>query len=374
MLLPGRNQIALWGAAIVLWAVTLTSAEQPHFPDPEWETVAPSEEGMNEQLLQQAHRYALTGEGSGLIVHGGRQVMAWGDTRQRYDLKSTTKSIGVTALGLALADGKVRLDDRAVQHHPSFGVPPTSNRQTGWIDRITLRHLATQTAGFEKPGGYTSLVFAPGTKWAYSDGGPNWLAECLTLVYRRDMQELLFERVFSPLGIKPDDLKWRKNAYRDHRIDGLMRCEFGSGVHANVDAMAQIGQLYLHQGRWKGDQILPRDFVALASKPLAGVMGLPEQEPNQHGNASDHYGLLWWNNGDGTMADVPQDAFWSWGLYDSLIVVIPSLDLVVARAGKSWQRDWDGHYQVLEPFLNPIVASVRSTSLLEQDRLGLKKN
>jgi hypothetical protein len=38
-------------------------------------------------------------------------------------------------------------------------------------------------------------------------------------------------------------------------------------------------------------------------------------------------------------------------------VVIPSLDLVVARAGKSWRRPSDGHYDVLRPFFNPIVAS-----------------
>ena len=42
-------------------------------------------------------------------------------------------------------------------------------------------------------------------------------------------------------------------------------------------------------------------------------------------------GLLWWNNGDAALAKVPRDAYWSWGLYDSLIVVVPSLDLVAAR-------------------------------------------
>jgi CubicO group peptidase (beta-lactamase class C family) len=70
------------------------------------------------------------------------------------------------------------------------------------LDKITLFHLATQTAGFDKNGGYTELLFEPGTKWSYSDGGPNWLAECVTRAYGRDLQELMFERVFSPLGIR----------------------------------------------------------------------------------------------------------------------------------------------------------------------------
>ena len=93
------------------------------------------------------------------------------------------------------------------------------------------------------------------------------------------------------------------------------------------------------------------------------MVGLPEHDPKaEHGNASDHYGLLWWNNADGTLPNVPRDAYWSWGLYDSLIVVIPSLDLVVSRAGKSWpRREGAGHYDVLAPFLEPIVASVTTT-------------
>ena len=49
--------------------------------------------------------------------------------------------------------------------------------------------------------------------------------------------------------------------------------------------------------------------------------------------ASSHYGLLWWNNNDGKIDGVPRDAFWSWGLKESFIIVIPSLDLVAVRAG-----------------------------------------
>ncbi len=112
-------------------------------------------------------------------------------------------------------------------------------------------------------------------------------------------------------------------------------------------------------GRWNTEQILPRRFVEAVRRPVDSVVGLPEVDPKTYGNASDHYGLLWWNNADRAIANVPRDAYWSWGLYDSLIVVIPSLDIVAVRAGKSWQRKWDGHYDVLKPFLTPIVASVR---------------
>jgi CubicO group peptidase (beta-lactamase class C family) len=204
------------------------------WPERDWPRATPAEVGLDESKLLSAQEYARRGEGSGYIVRHGRLVMSWGDPRQRYDLKSSTKSFGSIALGLALQDGKVRLEDKAARHHPALGTPPASNTDTGWLDEITILHLASQTAGFEKPGGYTPLLFEPGTQWDYSDSGPNWLAECLTLAYRRDLDELMFERFFAPLGITRADLTWRTNAYRPPTIDGIARREFGAGIHANV--------------------------------------------------------------------------------------------------------------------------------------------
>lgn len=348
-----------------LGVTPLDAAEQEAlWPSPEWSIVEPAAVGLDAAELTRAKDYALSAGGSGMIVWRGRVVSRWGDQNKRYDIKSATKSIGATMLGIAVKDGKIDLKAPARNYHPRFGVPPRSNARTGWLAEITILQLATQTAGFDKRGGYEKLLFRPGTRWRYSDGGPNWLAECITLQYKRDLEDVMFDRVFTPLGITRDDLRWRNNQYRPHEIQGIPRREFGSGVHANVDALARIGYLYLRKGRWKDKQILPAAFVKKASRPVETVVGLPEWEGDPHGNASDHYGLLWWNNADGTMKDVPRDAFWAWGLYDSLIVVIPSLDLVAVRGGerrRSWPRtEGAGHYDVLQPFLEPIVATVES--------------
>jgi CubicO group peptidase (beta-lactamase class C family) len=343
---------------LTLAAPNLFAAE---FPGKDWSTATPAELDLDAAKLEQARDYALTAEGSGNIIYKGKLVMSWGDPGQRYDLKSTSKSIGGTLLGIALKDGKVQLDDPARKYHPTFGVPPATNSQTGWLDKITLRMLANQTAGFEKPGGYQPLLFAPGTKWHYSDSGPNWLAECVTLIYERDLNDIIFERVFTPIGITPADIVWRRNAFRPPRINNWMRREFGSGFSANVNAMARIGYLYLREGRWQGREILPLSFIHAIREPDPTLAKSRSHDPTTHGNAAAHYSMLWWNNADGTIAGFPRDAHWSWGLYDSLIVVVPSLDLVVARAGpaKSWKRDKDAdHYEVLKPFLQPIAAAV----------------
>jgi hypothetical protein len=333
------------------------------WPEPEWPRAEPADLGMDPKLTAEAVEFARSGEGSGMIIRYGRLVASWGDLRRTYDLKSTTKSFGSIALGLAIKDGIVRLQDRAQVHHPRLGVPPESNATTGWLEEITLLQLASQTAGFEKPGGYTPLLFRPGTKWDYSDSGPNWLAECLTLAWERDLNAVMFERVFTPLGIDHSDLVWRTNAYRPPTMKGIPRREFGAGIHANVDAMARIGYLMLRQGRWKDKVIIPAEYVALSTRVPRGHANLEVLHPETYTHASRHYGLLWWNNEDGTLGTVPRDAFWSWGLHDSLIVVIPSHDIVMARAGKSWRRvAGAAHYDVLKGFFVPVASSVRGHS------------
>jgi CubicO group peptidase (beta-lactamase class C family) len=90
-------------------------------------------------------------------------------------------------------------------------------------------------------------------------------------------------------------------------------------------------------------------------------------EPDDFPDANLRYGLLWWTNATGALPNVPRDAYWAWGLGDSLIVVIPSLDLVIARAGpvqpanpdeRVFGEDgWNAQYEVLAAFLDPIVSA-----------------
>jgi hypothetical protein len=229
---------------IVSSAIGAPAAGPQGSPRDPWQAAVPDQVGMDSAWLTKARDYALTGGGSGMIVRHDRVVMQWGDQQQTYDLKSSTKAIGVTAAGLALMDGKFL---RACTSRPRGSTRPSASRP------------------------------------------------------------------------------------RAH-------------------------------GRWKDSQIIPSYFIDAVRTVPYEVRNLPVVKPDEYGNASDHYGLLWWNNADGTMKDVPRDAYWSWGLYDSLILVIPSLDIVAARAGKSLSTTRDAHYSPIEPFLTAIAMSVQVPS------------
>lgn len=338
----------------------------PVFPTTDWTAATPAEMNMDAAKLDQARDFALTGGGSGFVTRHGRVVYTWGDTALRYDLKSTTKSIGGMALGLAIDEGRVQLADLAQTHLPTIGVPPDANTATGWLSSITILQLATHTAGFDKPGDYVDLIAQPGTTWFYSDASLNWLADVLTQVYAQDLNTLLFARAWTTMGITDADLVWRDNAFRDDMLNGIKSREFASGIIANVDAMARIGYLFLRRGDWNGQRLLSESFIDTVQTPRPEAATTTIADPVNYPGATTNYGVLWWTNAEGLMADVPRDAYWAWGLGDSLIVVIPSLDIVVARAGNVpetppvpvWRPDWNGDYSVLAPFLTPIVQSV----------------
>jgi CubicO group peptidase (beta-lactamase class C family) len=334
-----------------------------------WTPATPAEVGLDEAKLAAARDFALTGGGAGAVVRKGRLAYVWGDIDARADVKSTTKSIGGIALGLAYDENLVELETTARTYLSTLGNPPVENEATGWPQTITVLQLATHTAGFEKVGGYGALVKQPGTVWLYSDGGLNWLADMLTQVYAQDLSALLTARVWSVLGITADDIRWRANSFRPGPYpDGIERRELASGMDVNANAMARVGLLFLREGMWAGGQrLVSKEFVDIVRTPRPEIAGLPIDAPADFPNATANYGVLWWTNAAGTLPNVPTDAYWAWGLGDSLIVVIPSLDLVIGRTGNDtdntalpqWRSGWNGDYSILANFLNPIVDSVQ---------------
>jgi len=337
-----------------------------------WERIAPAAASMNEALLNQARDYSLTagvtGNEAGYIIRGGRLVYSWGNVGTRFEMKSTTKSIGGLALLLGLDEGNITLADKAAAKLPVFGIDPPVTVTAGSLADISVLQLATHTAGFSKSDAPQTLQlnFVPGSTWSYSDQGLNWLADVLTQTYATDLNALLGARVYAPLGITATDLTWRDNAFRsvDLSVNGtpVRRREFASGINANVNAMARLGLLMLRQGAWGNLQILSNGAVATAHTPPAEVATATISDPAGFPGATTNYGVLWWTNATGQMAGVPADAYWAWGLHETLIVVVPSLDLVIARAGdRSWRanpEDWNADYNVLQPFIAPIVQSV----------------
>src|SRR3954453_17752642 len=194
-----------------------------------WAACAPpAAAGVDQAQLQKALTLGQNkGAGSIDVYVAGTLAGSAGSRTTAYDLKSSTKSFGGLLLCLALDDGKVALSALGAKYVANFGQPSTAAAQ-----KVTVKQLATHTAGFDKAGGFVPILYTPGSAFAYSDGGANWLADVLTSAYQQDMAALFRSRIGSKLGVS---VRWRANAYRPTTLNGVPRREFGSGISASVD-------------------------------------------------------------------------------------------------------------------------------------------
>ena len=92
--------------------------------------------------------------------------------------------------------------------------------------------------------------------------------------------------------------------------------------------MARLGYLMLREGNWKGRQLVPRDWVALTTKPATRVT---EMHPNYHRVGPFGYGYIWWV-WDGAAATGPfRGAYTAQGAIGQFITVLPAVNLVIAH-------------------------------------------
>ena len=170
-------------------------------------------------------------------------------------------------------------------------------------------------ARFAEPGGFEPVQLEPGSEWFYSDGGPNWLADLLTVRFRQDLNQVMRSRVLSPMGIASGELVWRRNAYRPQTLAvggaDVERRELGSGISSSVDVMAKLCLMLLRDGRRRDTRILPAGYASLAGSQRAELVGIPcrDPDPKKCPGASKRYGLLFWNNADGSSASSPASSW-----------------------------------------------------------------
>ena len=141
-------------------------------------------------------------------------------------------------------------------------------------------------------------------------------------------------RILSPIGVPAHEFAWRANAYRSRSLRGHARREFASGVSISASSMARIGLLFLRKGRWNGHQILNSSILAKAIRPnpaLLKIQDFHHEEPRP----CSRYWMFISNNADGSMPNIPHDAYMAYGKYNNHCLVVPSRDLVVVRLGNT---------------------------------------
>ena len=329
-----RKVIILILAIILLAFLTEKAAgEQPkkrdYWPTNGWRTSTPELQGMDSTKLLIADEFIrdrLPDAFSLLVVKNGYLVFekyySWGSPEKYAVVHSVTKSVTSALIGIALEKGYLNsLDQKLIEFFPEYLKDESDLRKK----EISLNNLLTMSAGFEwnDRGAvmrywYSSLDWAeftlelplennPGDKFNYNSSISHLLSIILTKASKTGTLDFANQNLFGPLGISG---YWHQDPQGYH-IGGF-------GLSLTARDLAKIGFLYLNNGYWNSQSIVPENWVKESTSlqieafrsPLYGRFG---------------YGYHWWvKKVDGV------DSFRAWGRRGQYIVIVPELDLVIA--------------------------------------------
>jgi CubicO group peptidase (beta-lactamase class C family) len=277
-------------------------------------------------------------------------------------LFSLSKSFTSTAVGFAVAEGRLKVDDPVLSFFPDEAPEKPGRHWKG----MTVRHLLTMSTGHTKEtlgamrgrrdGDWVKgflrqpLKHKPGTHFFYNTGATYMLSAIVQRVTGQRLTDYLMPRLFAPLGIaRPVWEQCPKG------ID-----TGGFGLNLAAEDIARFGQFLLQRGAWEGKALLPAAWVdeASASQIDSSTMGWSE-------DWSAGYGYQFWR--------CTADCYRGDGAFGQFCVVIPRLDMVIAiTSGQPGTQDVLSHiWKELLPGVDAADAGAKAQEELERKIKGL---
>src|SRR5262245_57367328 len=281
-----------------------------------------------------------------LVRHGHVVAEGWWKPEapdKPHVLYSLTKSFNSTAVGLAIAEGKLSLEDPVLKFFPvEAPADPSEN-----LKAMKVRDLLTMTCGHDTEAKSVRGAPAvkdflaqpvpqkPGTHFLYNTLGSYTLSAIVTKTTGQTSLEFLKARLFEPLGI--ENPEWPSSP-EGNSLGGY-------GLKLCAEDIAKFGQLYLQKGKWNGKQLVPENWVQQATS---------KQVPNdQEGHST--IGIDWVQGYCFQFWRCTHNAFRGDGANGQLCVVIPEKDAVIAITADTgnFQGEMNAIWDKLYPAFRP---------------------
>jgi CubicO group peptidase (beta-lactamase class C family) len=252
-----------------------------------------------------------------LVRHGNVVAEGWWTpygAESRHELYSLSKSFTSTAVGLAIAEGKLTVSDSVLAAFPEDAPSDSSTN----LKSMRLRDLLRMSAGHQAEVKLTPDVisaktflahpvpFKPGTHFLYNTPATFMASAMVQKATGQSVLEYLKPRLFEPLGIT--------NPTWDANFQGISLG--GYGLSLRTEDIAKFGQLYLQKGQWKGKQLIPAAWVEEATARQTSNGSNPKSDWEQG------YGYQFWRCRNG--------AYRGDGAFGQYCVVLPEQDAVIA--------------------------------------------
>ncbi|MBD3252719.1 serine hydrolase [Candidatus Pacearchaeota archaeon] len=287
-----------------------------------WDFSTPEAQGMDSQILEEGisslesepYLYSI------LIIRHDTIVL------ERYfkgsaadhsnNIHSASKSFYPALVAIAIEEGYISgVNQKVSEIVPDYfsDFSPNNKKRD-----ITIKHLMTMTMGLrweedvteyeiERKNNWVQEVlnlrldYDPGEHFEYSTGSPHILSAVITEATGMSTCEFAHNNLFKPLNITAEH--WGRDPQDIY--------SGGYNFYITPREMARFGLLYLHNGEWNGEQVIPQWMVEESVQPYNRV------------DRTYDYGYYWW------LRQISgYDVYIAWGWGGQFIHVIPELDIV----------------------------------------------
>ncbi|RVT41380.1 class C beta-lactamase-related serine hydrolase [Rheinheimera sediminis] len=353
--------------------------QQYHTPDLALPVQRPAVKGLNEQVLhqlllqlqdktasgyQQVHSLLLYKSGAlvlehyqkgnndfinfeqGIKVVKGAQDFRWSADKPHY-VASVTKAVTATLTGIALQQTGLTIDATLAQLLPQNAVIKSDPLKAS----ISLHQLLSMQAGFvwdEWTGQDLVTLWqqqsfvdyllqqpntGPGKSWAYNSALPNLVLTLLQQQLKQPLQPWAKQQLFDKLGFT--QYRW------DTQPDGVP--EGSARLWLTPRDMLKLGMLYLQQGQWQGQQLLPVGWVQQMTSPQAK-------------SPAGDYGYYFWLRQQAGVC-----YFTAEGDGGQYIAVLPGLDMVMVLTQGNYLQ-WSVYKAQADRIIRQLILSARSST------------
>lgn len=268
-----------------------------------------------------------------------------------HNIYSVSKSFTSAAIGIAIGEGLLSLEDKVVDFFPE--------KLTGEVHKYTammkVKHLLsmatvhakstdTSAGDWVKSFLNTPPTHVPGTIFAYDTTGTHTLCAIIQKVTGMTVHEYLRTRLFNPIGI--GEIEWESCPMNINKG--------GSGIKCTTEDLARFGQLYLQNGCWNGVQILPKGWAEIST-----ARHIDNSNTKMMLDGKNGYGYQFWR--------MRNNSYCAFGMGGQFVIIVPDKDVVFISTANTMLYK-DAHQQIIDSFWETLYPAISDASV-EENRI-----
>ncbi len=283
----------------------------------------PEEAGWSSEKLSSVQHWIDEGESAAvMVIYNGAILAQWGQTERRFKCHSIRKSLLSALYGNAVQNGSIDLSETIESIGIDDDVPLTDIEKMAKIsDLLKSRSGVYLSAAYEtksmmderpKRGSHI-----PGSHWHYN----NWDFNVLSTIYNKKSSADLFEAFEAQIAIptRMQDFELRHTYYH---LEAWKSRHPAYPFRMSARDLARFGLLYLNNGRWEDQQVLPAGWVHESTKEHSTLL-------------AGGYGYMWWTAREKSQLG-NLNAFWAAGYGGHRVYIVPGARLVLVHRADTY--------------------------------------